>query len=69
MGKKEETELLQITLHYRCKCGAEVIGVADPRRFTAIVQECGMCGDHGDIRVDAKCSECGHWNTITIRDW
>lgn len=66
---KVDMKVLSIQITYRCTCGAETSCFSAPASFQGIVEECELCGEHGDVVASVRCVECGKEHTLIINDW
>ena len=69
MAKKHSVHLTSIFMKVFCsKLGKEITVHGDDIIWSAIVQDCETCGDHGHVAAGFQC-ECGMWHEIILKDW
>lgn len=66
---RKQAELLSIAISWRCACDEENTCTAELDRFSAIVQECEDCGEHGHVETTVRCKACGKYHTLIINRW
>lgn len=63
----KEINIVSVTIF--CK-GEEVMVPWDVVDFTASVDECECCGDHGEVKLEIwDCPNCGKRHEVSVRDW
>jgi len=64
-----DEEGVSLSLSYPCPaCGQPVQCGVEGHDVYANVDPCEMCGDHGYIEVEGRCS-CGHAISVMVREW
>lgn len=51
------------------KISKEILIKISKDDFNYSDQECEICGSHGEISIDYKCSECGEFHEYKINSW
>lgn len=67
--KKVEFILSKIKLEFVCSTCGKVECEVSVNDFSAIDQECEICGSHGDITVSVNCPVCKNHSTIELQGW
>jgi len=67
-AKKKEVLLESIIINFTCDgVGGGVTVNADD--FHSSESECDLCGSHGHMTVDFKCTVCKDYHTIEMKEW
>ena len=67
-AKKKEVSLESIVINFTCDGvgGGVAVEACD---FHSSESECDLCGSHGSMSVDFKCTVCGNYHTIELKEW
>ena len=70
MVKSREVESRVLTLTAVCEyCNREVSLTYENVRFHGGSYECELCGEHGDVSMDATCPECDKRIEVVLAEW
>jgi ribosomal protein S27E len=70
MAKKQPHEVLGFFIKVKCPVtGKEVDIKLSEYDISSTSQECEICGSHGDVTVNFKCTECNETHEHEIRSW
>lgn len=68
--KKLAHDFLGLFLKVKCPAvGTEVTIKLSEHDFYASEQDCEICGSHGEIKVNYKCTACGQDHEHEIQGW
>jgi hypothetical protein len=61
-------DLKDISVNYACpNSGIFFVLQPDRMEFSAIYDECDLCGSHGVTRLEWTCA-CGDWHEVTLAE-
>lgn len=67
--EKKKSKLVSIIVE--CECGhvGTYLKSDNNLSFYANSSECDLCGSHGEIILNFKCSKCGYYQDIQVSSW